>query len=86
MYAPSSNSSCAKRFHCGVNSVPPEKIPVIPAFRMRGAHRLEPQRERLEQLRRREHALDVVTGLQDRDGLIDDVILVGLEVLASSPS
>ena len=30
MYAPSSSSSCAKRFHCGVNSVPPEKMPVIP--------------------------------------------------------
>ena len=40
------------------------------------------QRERLEQLRRREHALDVVAGLQDRHRLIDDVILVRLEVLA----
>ena len=34
MYAPSSNSSCANRFHCGVNSVPPEKMPVIPIFRI----------------------------------------------------
>ena len=48
------------------------------------AHRLEPQRQRLEQLGRREHAADVVAGLQDRDRLIDDVILVGLEVLAPS--
>jgi hypothetical protein len=37
---------------------------------------------RLEQLRRREHAADVVPRLQDRDGLIDHVILVRLEVLA----
>ena len=81
MYAPSSSSSCAKRFHCGVNSVPPEKMPVMPALRMRRAHRLEPQRQRLEQLRRREHALDVVAGAEDRDRLIDDVILVGLQVL-----
>ena len=49
-----------------------------------GAHRLEPQRKRLEQLRRREHAPDVVAGLQDRHGLVDDVILVGLEMLAPS--
>ncbi|MNC94528.1 hypothetical protein D3C83_114060 [compost metagenome] len=34
MYAPSSSSSWAKRFHCGVNSVPPEKIPLMPAFRI----------------------------------------------------
>ena len=48
----------------------------------RRPHRLEAKRERLEQLRRREHAADVVPGLEDRDGLIDDVILVGLQVLA----
>ena len=48
----------------------------------RRAHRLEPQRQRLEQLRRREHAADVVAGLEDRHRLIDDVILVGLQVLA----
>ena len=30
---------------------------------------------------RREHAADVVAGLQNRDRLVDDVILVGLEVL-----
>ena len=35
----------------------------------------------VEQLRRREHALDVVVGRQDRHRLIDDVLLVGLEVL-----
>ena len=34
MYAPSSSSSCAKRFHCGVNSVPPEKMPVMPILRI----------------------------------------------------
>ena len=34
MKAPSRSSSTAKRVHCGVNSVPPEKIPVIPALRI----------------------------------------------------
>ncbi len=47
----------------------------------RRSRRLEPQRQRLEQLRRREHAADVVTGLEYRDRLIDDVALVGLEVI-----
>src|SRR5690606_12325051 len=41
---------------------------------------LEPEGERIEQLRRREHALDVVTGRQDRDRLIDAVLLVLFEV------
>ena len=34
MYAPSSSSSLAKRFHWGVSSVPPEKTPLMPAFRI----------------------------------------------------
>ena len=34
-------------------------------------------RQRLEQLRRGEHAADVVAGAEDRDGLIDAVILYG---------
>jgi hypothetical protein len=59
-------------------------MPVIPILRMVGTHRLEPERERFEQLRRRERAPDVVTRLEDRDRLIDDVIFVGLEVFAPS--
>src|SRR5262249_15725266 len=43
---------------------------------------LEAERERLEQLRRREHAADVVARFQNRDRLIDHVILVRLEMLA----
>src|SRR5262245_20819686 len=42
---------------------------------------LEAERERLEQLRGREHAADVVAGAQDGDRLVDHVLLVGLEVL-----
>ncbi len=44
-------------------------------------HVVQAQRERLEELRRREHALDVMPRLQDRDGLVDDVVLVGVQVV-----
>ena len=54
----------------------------MPDLPDRRAHRLQPQRQRLEQLRRGEHAADVVVGLQDRDRLVDHVVLVGLQVLA----
>src|SRR6202011_3356312 len=45
------------------------------------AHRFEPERQGFEQLWRGEHALDVVAGLENRDRLIDDVILIGLQML-----
>ena len=82
MYAPSSSSSCAKRFHCGVNSVPPEKMPVMPILRIVVPIDSSRKRERLEQFRRGEHAPDVVPRLENGHRLIDDVRLVGLEVLA----
>ena len=61
----------AKRIHCDVISVPPQKMPVMPALAM-----LEPSfssrlAQGLEQLGRGEHALDVVAGRQDRQGLVD---------------
>ena len=37
--------------------------------------------QRLEQLRRGEHALDVVAGAKDRQRLVDAVLLVRFEVL-----
>ena len=42
---------------------------------------LQPAGQGVEQLRRREHALDVVVGRQDGHRLVDDVFLVRLEVL-----
>ena len=61
----------AKRIHCGVISVPPQKMPVMPAFAMLEPSLLQPLRQRVEQLRRREHALDVVPGREDRHRLVD---------------
>jgi len=60
MYAPSSSSSCAEAIPCGVNSVPPEKNSRDARLADGRPHRFESEREGLEQLRRREHALDVV--------------------------
>jgi hypothetical protein len=64
-----------------VNSVPPREDADDALLADGCTHFFEPQRERLEQLWRREHASDVVAGAQDCDRLIDDVILVRLEVL-----
>ena len=47
----------------------------------RRAHRVEPQGQRLEQLRRREHAPDIVARLKNRHRLIDHMIFVGAEML-----
>ena len=71
----------AKRVHCGVNSVPPEKMPVMPASRSELPRFFQFHGQRLQQLGRGEHALDVVAGAQNRDRLIDAVLLVRFEVL-----
>ena len=53
----------------------------MPAWRIVVPFDSSLQRQRLQQLRRREHAADVVAGAEDRDRLVDDVVLVGLEVI-----
>ena len=78
---PSRSSSWAKRFHCGVNSVPPAKMPGDAGVLQARPVRLQSIGQRLEQLGRGEQALDVVTGRQHRDRLVDHVVLIGLEVL-----
>ena len=77
---PSSSSSTAKRWNCGVISVPPQKTPVMPAFFS------EIFSQGLQQLRRGEHAVDVSCALQQRQRLFDDVLLVRLGIIASRPS
>ena len=69
------------RVHCGVNSVPPEKMPVMPASRQAAAALFQRQAQRFDQLRRAEHAFDVVAGAEDRDRLVDAMLLVGFELL-----
>ena len=78
---PPNSSSMQNRVHCGVNSVPPEKMPVMPVSREAAAAFFQRQAQRLDQLRRAEHALHVVPGAEDRDRLIDAVLLVRFEVL-----
>ena len=53
----------------------------MPALRMLVPFSSSRSAQRLEQLRRGEHALDVVPGAEDRDRLIDAVLLVRFEVL-----
>ena len=48
----------------------------------RGSHGFQPQGERFEQLRRREHASDIVARLKDGHRLIDHMIFVRLEMFA----
>ena len=74
-------SSIVKRIHCEVISVPPQKMPVMPGLRDARALLLQPLAQGVEQLRRGEHALDVVPGREDRHRLVDAVFLVGLQVL-----
>ena len=69
------------RVHWGVNSVPPEKIPVMPTSAILVPAIFERQRQRFEQLRRGEHALDVMAGGEDCDRLIDTMFLVFFQVL-----
>ncbi len=71
----------AKRIHWLVISVPPQKTPVMPCSLRRGAVFFEPAAQGVEQLGGREHALDVVLGRKDGERLVDDVFLIGLEVL-----
>ena len=70
-----------KRVHCGVNSVPPQKMPVMPVSLNVLPCFSSAVAERFEQLRRGEHALDVVPGREDRQRLVDAVLLVRLQVL-----
>ena len=74
------SSSRAKRYHCGVNSVPPQKMPLMPASSMLEPFVDQPHGEGFEQLGRGEHALDVVAGGEDRDRLIDHVVAVLLDL------
>ena len=69
----SSTSSRTQRWNCGVISVPPQKMP-----RDAGLLQRDLLGQRFEQLRRGEHAPDVVVRLEQRQRLIDDVALVGL--------
>jgi hypothetical protein len=55
--------------------VPPQKMPRMPRFRARSFG------QRLEQLRRDEHAADVVVRLEQRERLIDDMALVRLDLI-----
>ena len=59
-----------------MNSVPPEKMPVIPDFRQRCAAFFQPQAQRFDQFGRANIALDVVVGVQNRDRLVDAVFFV----------
>ena len=61
--------------------MPPQKMPVMPAFAMLDPSFSSRLAQRVEQLRRGEHALDVVPGGEDRHRLIDAVLLVRLQVL-----
>ena len=70
--------------------MPPQKIPVMPVWAMErgqaprrlGASPLfQMAGKGIEQLGCREHALDLVIGRQNRHGLLDDVFLVGFQVL-----
>ncbi len=77
---PPSSSSMAKRVHCGMNSVPPLKIPVMPALGM-----LEPcfsssSARASSSLGVVNMQLDVVPGMQNRNGLLDAMLLVGFEL------
>ena len=76
MYAPSSSSSTAKRWNCGVISVPPQKMPVMPAFFERDPSRTSAS-----------SSFGVVNmhwmlscALEQRQRLIDHVLLVGLQL------
>ena len=79
--APSSSSSTAKRWNCGVISVPPQKTPVMPALLQRDL-----LAERLQQLRRREQAADVVVRAQHGERLVDHVLLVAPPPRRACPS
>ena len=53
----------------------------MPISRDAGAALLQRHGQRVEQLGRGEHAADVVPGREDRDGLVDAVLLVRFQVL-----
>ena len=78
---PPKYSSTQNRVHCGVNSVPPEKMPVMPVSLNVLPCFSSASHSDFEQLRRGEHALDVVPGGEDRERLVDAVLLVRFEVL-----
>ena len=78
---PPKSSSMQNRVHCGVNSVPPEKMPVMPVSLQAAAAFFQRQAQRFDQLRRAEHAFDVVAGAENRDRLIDAMLLVRFELL-----
>ena len=78
---PPNSSSMQNRVHCGVNSVPPEKMPVMPAFTKTAAAFFKRQAQCLDQLRRAEHALHFVSCAENRERLIDAVLLVRFELL-----
>ena len=78
---PPNSSSTQNRVHCGVNSVPPEKMPVMPA-----SARLLPRSSSARQSASISFGvpnmhLHVVPRAEDRDRLIDAVLLVRFEVL-----
>ena len=53
----------------------------MPVSRIERAPLLQRRGQRFEQLGRGEHAADVVAGAEDRDRLVDAMLLVGFEVL-----
>jgi len=56
-------------------------MPVMPALGDARAVLFQARGKRVEQLGRREHALDVVPGRQHGHGLVDDVLLIRLQML-----